>query len=97
MARKIYHCFECGKRIIPTSDGFWRHARKPIDGHKPSPNISQHDKQSINKESIKLAGDIISYGIDPTAYAIKKTIDFGCCGSHSATALTPFSETTYTA
>lgn len=64
MARKIYRCAECGKAIIYLGDGYWRHYRKPLDGHKPSPNQSRHD----DNESLKLAGEIVMGATHPALY-----------------------------
>ena len=71
MSGKTYRCFECNKRIVPTRDGYWRHYRKPLDGHKPSPNQSLHDRD----ESLELAGDIILGATHPTLFVIKKTVE----------------------
>lgn len=64
MARKTHRCAECGKPIIYLGDGYWRHYRKPLDGHKPGPNQSTHD----NNESLKLAGEIIMGATHPVLY-----------------------------
>jgi len=65
LAKKIYRCTECGKPIIYLGDSYWRHYRKPLDGHKPSPNQSRHD----NNESLKLAGEIVMGATHPALYA----------------------------
>ncbi len=65
MAKKIYHCTECGKSIICLGDGYWRHYKKPLDGHKPSPNQARHD----NNGSLRLAGEIVMGATHPALYA----------------------------
>ena len=64
MAKKIYRCTECRKLIIYLGDGYWRHYRKPLDGHKPSPNQTRHN----NNESFKLAGEIVMGATYPALY-----------------------------
>jgi hypothetical protein len=51
--------------MIYLGDGYWRHYRKPLDGHKPSPNQSQYD----NNESLKLTGKIVMGATHPVLYA----------------------------
>ena len=64
MAEKICRCTECRRPLIYLGDGYWRHYRKPLNGHKPSPNQSRHD----NSESLKLAGEIILGATHPVLY-----------------------------
>ncbi len=64
MAKKIYFCSECRKPIIYLGDGYWRHKKKPLDGHKPSPNQSRDD----NDEALKLGGEIIMGATHPALY-----------------------------
>jgi hypothetical protein len=64
LTKKIYRCTECGRKIIYLDDGYWRHYRKPLDGHKPSPNQSRHD----NNESLKLVGEIVMGATHPALY-----------------------------
>lgn len=65
MTKKIERCTECGRKMIYLGDGYWRHYRKPLDGHKPSPNQSRYD----NNESLTLAGEIVMGAMHPALYA----------------------------
>lgn len=64
MAKKYGRCTECGRTIIYLGDGYWRHYKRPSDGHKPSPNQSRHD----NNEELKLAGEIVMGATHPALY-----------------------------
>jgi len=64
MTNKIVRCTECGRELIYLGDGYWRHYRKPINEHKPSPNQSRHD----NDESLKLVGEVVMGATHPALY-----------------------------
>ena len=64
MAKKKCYCTECRKLLIYMGNGYWRHYREPSDGHKPSPNQSQHD----NNESVKLTDEIVMAAMHPPLY-----------------------------
>jgi hypothetical protein len=64
LTKKKRYCTECQKLLIYMRNGYWRHLRKPSDGHKPSPNQSQHN----NNESLKLTGEIVMAAMHPPLY-----------------------------